>query len=88
LCLLQQEEWEAQLEILKRELQRDVIELSRRRREAAGRMGSGVESCLKDLSMSRSHFDVCITWREAKEVRDAGSLGSTLYEEERGSPGE
>ena len=68
LCSTKQEEWEAQLDSIRQDLQRDVVELSRRRREAAGRMSSGVDSCLKELSMSRSHFDVGITWQEAKEV--------------------
>ena len=56
---------------LKAALAQEALQLSQRRRAAAGYLRAAVESCLADLSMAGSRFDVRIGWEEHAKV---GSL--------------
>ena len=53
---------------LKTELAQEAVQLSRRRRAAAGSLRTAVEACLADLSMAGSRFDVRIGWEEYAKV--------------------
>ena len=53
---------------LKAELAQEAVQLSLRRRAAAGSLRAAVESCLADLSMAGSRFDVRIGWEEHAKV--------------------
>ena len=53
---------------LKAELAKEAAQLSQRRRAAAGSLRAAVESCLADLSMAGSRFDVRIGWEEHAKV--------------------
>ncbi|GFR51418.1 hypothetical protein Agub_g13706 [Astrephomene gubernaculifera] len=57
------EEWEAELDDLVPQLRSTALHLSRRRRAAAARLRVAVESCLRDLAMGGSRFDVRIGWQ-------------------------
>jgi hypothetical protein len=70
-----QEEWERELEKVAAQLREAVVELSKRRREAAGRLSGGVERCLKELSMKGSRFECRLEWRRSKTVRAWGVGG-------------
>lgn len=43
-------------------------QLSRQRREAAGKLRVAVEAGLADLAMSGSRFDIRIGWEKASQV--------------------
>ncbi|GAX72980.1 hypothetical protein CEUSTIGMA_g432.t1 [Chlamydomonas eustigma] len=62
-----EEEWEEELEGIQHNLHNAVIELSARRHAAAARMAAAVDTCLGDLAMSRSKFDVKITMRPSQK---------------------
>ena len=53
---------------LKGELAREAVQLSQRRRAAASALRAAVESCLADLSMAGSRFDIRIGWEEHAKV--------------------
>lgn len=53
---------ESSIRSLKAQLAEDAAALSRQRRAAAGRLRVAVESCLADLAMAGSRFDVRISW--------------------------
>ena len=53
---------------LKGQLAQDALQLSQRRRAAAGSLRAAVECCLADLSMAGSRFDVRIGWEEHAKV--------------------
>ena len=72
-----QEEWEARLGELTGEIRSSVIELSRRRRAAAALMGPSVQSCLAELAMSQSRFQVNIKWSpSSSELPASQGVGS------------
>ncbi|CAL5219355.1 g1171 [Coccomyxa viridis] len=66
---------------LKAELAHEAVQLSQRRRAAAGSLRAAVESCLADLSMAGSRFDVRIGWEEhAKGLLVSEELASKVHE--------
>ena len=71
-CTGNRGEVQARVRQLKAELAQEALQLSQRRRAAAGSLRAAVESCLADLSMAGSRFDVRIGWEEHAKV---GSLG-------------
>ncbi len=70
-----EEEWRTRLAVLAAACREEALELSRRRRAAAGRMGPGVEACLHDLAMGGCRFVVQVSWMAASEVRTMVRLG-------------
>lgn len=60
----------------------EAVELSARRREAAGKLRAAVESVLKDLAMGESRFDVRIGWTPAAAPSGGGREGGAR----RGAP--
>lgn len=64
---------------LKAELAQEAVQLSLRRRAAAGSLRAAVERCLADLSMAGSRFDVCIGWEEYPKVRPLTQLAALLW---------
>ncbi|EFJ47154.1 hypothetical protein VOLCADRAFT_117930 [Volvox carteri f. nagariensis] len=73
----QREEWEAQLGVLVDEIRTTALQLSSCRRAAAAALRSAVESCLRELAMGGSRFDVRIGW--AEEPRSVGAAAEGLY---------
>ena len=59
---------------LKVELAQEAVQLSQRRRAAAGSLRAAVEACLADLSMAGSRFDVRIGWEEHAKVSGVHTL--------------
>lgn len=59
--------WEEELASLEDEYIKESIELSSRRREAAGMLRKAIEDCLYDLAMRNSRFDVRVNWERSKE---------------------
>lgn len=59
---------------LKAELAQEAVQLSQRRRAAAGSLRAAVEACLADLSMAGSRFDVRIGWEEHPKVSAVRAL--------------
>lgn len=53
---------------MKQELAAEGTALSKQRRAAAGRLRIAVESCLADLAMAGSRFDVRIGWEPSPKV--------------------
>ena len=56
---------EAEANALQHELAAAAVQLSSRRREAAGRLRAAVEGCLADLGMGGCRFDVMLRWQPA-----------------------
>lgn len=54
---------------MKQELAAEGTELSKQRRAAAGQLRVAVETCLADLAMAGSRFDVRIGWEPYAKVR-------------------
>ena len=50
---------------LQHELAAAAVQLSSRRRAAAGRLRAAVEGCLADLAMGGCRFDVMLRWQPA-----------------------
>ncbi len=65
----QRGEIEAEVGRLRREAAAAAVALSRQRRAAAGHLRVAVESCLAELAMSGSRFDVRIGWEPWPQVR-------------------
>lgn len=64
---------------LKAALAQEATQLSQRRRAAAGALRAAVESCLADLSMAGSRFDVRIGWEESLKVgQECPACGNTM----------
>ncbi|GLC69764.1 hypothetical protein PLESTF_000877600 [Pleodorina starrii] len=78
----QREDWEAQLESLVGDVRATALQLSSRRRAAAASLRGAVESCLRELAMGGSRFDVRIGWAEERVVAGAGAEGLYVGEEE------
>jgi DNA repair ATPase RecN len=66
---------EAEAQRLLLQVREQAVELSRRRREAAGRLRAALEAVLADLAMAGSRFDVRIAWTSVAAAGAAG--GST-----------
>ncbi|CAL8460865.1 g396 [Coccomyxa elongata] len=76
------EELESRLRRMKQELAAEGTALSKQRRAAAGRLRVAVESCLADLAMAGSRFDVRISWEPSpKGLLVPGELAGEVYEE-------
>lgn len=56
---------QAEANALQHELAAAAVQLSSRRREAAGRLRAAVEGCLADLAMGGCRFDVMLRWQPA-----------------------
>ncbi|EIE25588.1 P-loop containing nucleoside triphosphate hydrolase protein [Coccomyxa subellipsoidea C-169] len=75
------EEIERTLRRMKQELAAEGTVLSKRRRAAAGQLRVAVESCLADLAMAGSRFDVRIGWEPyAKGLHVPVELAGEVYE--------
>lgn len=58
---------------LRQQLLNDALQLSRRRQAAAGQLRVSTESCLRDLAMGGSRFDVRVMWEAAAAPHVPGS---------------
>ena len=70
---------QARVRQLKSELAQEALQLSQRRRAAAGSLRAAVESCLADLSMAGSRFDVRIGWEEHAKVGSLCTCHKEMY---------
>ncbi|KAK9819715.1 hypothetical protein WJX72_001582 [[Myrmecia] bisecta] len=78
---------EATIVRLRGEVVEDAVVLSQKRRAAAGKLCSAVESCLRDLAMAGSRFDVRIDWQAAGNASAGTSLAvPPEYAEQTGQP--
>lgn len=76
-CVGTGEELQGQQEVLQNQLQEAAVQLSTRRRAAAGKLKAAVETCLSSLAMSGSQFSAEICWRAAEQV---GSMTAAYHE--------
>ena len=78
-CAGNRGEVQARVRQLKAKLAQEALQLSQRRRAAAGSLRAAVESCLADLSMAGSRFDVRIGWEEHAKVGSLCTSHKQMY---------